>query len=67
MSDNFKTVWNRWDQFKKGHIEESLIIPFIRDLMTIQAPAEEATKPNPYNFEIIQGKIVTEADRLSVK
>lgn len=61
MKDNFANTWRRWDLEKQGHIDETMVIPFMRELMTSMSPAVGPLEPNPYSFNIVNGKIVPDA------
>lgn len=68
MNNNFKNVWNRWDVEKVGHIDETQIVPFMRELLTAeQKPLDiNEDESNPYKFDIVGGKIVLPVNKGAV-
>ena len=68
MKDNFDNVWNRWDLYSTGHIDDTSTVSFMRELMNVMSPGVDTSKDqNPYDFSIINGQIRTIAEIKAMK
>jgi len=47
MKDNFSKIWSKYDQYDRSKIDMINAVPFIRDLMTVNAPVA-LPEVNPY-------------------
>lgn len=47
MKDNFNKVWSKYDTYDRNKIDLINAVPFIRDLLTVNAPVP-LPEVNPY-------------------
>lgn len=48
IKDNFNKVWSKYDQYERGKIDLINAVPFIRDLLQVNAPV--AIPEDPYEY-----------------
>jgi hypothetical protein len=77
MKTNFNKVWSKYDQYDRGKIDLINAVPFIRDLLQVNAPAvlpddpyeykEEAKKEKPVDVDPIVEPDADEVDKKLIK
>jgi len=63
MNSFFSKTWNSYDSTHAGHLDDTQVVGFMRELMTAMTPSVGPTEPNPYDFEIVHGRILTRGEQ----